>query len=212
MLALMVGAVTVAFLHSFAPDHWVPLVAIARSSSWSMRRLAVIAALAGIAHVVVSTGLALAAVWLGMHIEALSGINAFRGDAAVWVLIVFGLLYTLWGLVMARRNSQHEYQPLSKEAAIQQYATRRVIILLLIMVIGPAEPIVPMLFVAHSIGAIAIWAVGILFTLTLSSMIVIQCCLAYAGIRSIRYDWFERHIHTLSGLAVLATGLLLLFA
>lgn len=210
MFALILGAATVAFLHSFAPDHWVPLVAIARGSSWSMKRLGFIAALAGICHVVVSTALALGAVWLGMQMESLSGINALRGDAAVWVLIGFGVLYTLWGMYTARRSATC-HEGLSKEELLQQYATRRVLILLLIMVIGPAEPIVPLLFVAYDMGTLALCLVGCAFTIMLSVMIVLQCCLAYAGVRRIQNNWFERHVHTLSGIAVLATGLLLLF-
>ena len=38
MGGLVAAAVSVGFFHSFAPDHWLPFVALAKGSSLSMRR------------------------------------------------------------------------------------------------------------------------------------------------------------------------------
>jgi hypothetical protein len=216
MGALVVAAITVAFMHSFAPDHWVPLVAIAKGASWSMKRLAVVAVIAGVLHVVVSVLVALLAIWFGAALAEIVGVDAWRGNSSTWLLIVFGGVYGLWGLTIAARHKSAHLESSSDEIekareAIKGYATRRVIVLMLIMVIGPAEPIVPLLFAAKGISLTAMWAVGISYSIVLAGMIVLQSCLGYAGANLLRISWLERHTHSLAGLAIIMTGVLLLF-
>src|SRR5688572_5615023 len=108
MEGLVVAAITVAFLHSFAPDHWVPLVAIAKGASWSFRRLAIVAVIAALLHVIVSVLVALLAVWLGVALAEITGVATWTGGTATWLLIVFGALYALWGLRSAARYDYAE--------------------------------------------------------------------------------------------------------
>ena len=209
MWALFVAAVSVAFMHSFAPDHWVPLVAIARGAKWSQRQLAVVAAIAGILHVVVSVGIALLAVWGGVALAELAGINAMRGDWGTWLLISFGAIYALWGIWHAGKHKEAGEK--QAKDAIKDYAIRRVIILMLIMVVHPAEPIMPLLWKAQSIDVTAMWFVGLGYSVTLALMIVVQSCLAYGGVNLLKVSWMERHVHSLAGLAIMLTGVLLIF-
>ena len=51
MTPLLIAAVSVAFFHSLAPDHWLPFVALAKSARWPMAKLGGVALLAGIGHV-----------------------------------------------------------------------------------------------------------------------------------------------------------------
>jgi hypothetical protein len=69
MTALLVSAVSVAFFHSLAPDHWLPFVALAKGSRWTMGRLGWVTFLAGIGHVASSLLLGFLGLWAGLAIH-----------------------------------------------------------------------------------------------------------------------------------------------
>ena len=53
-VSLAVGAITIGSLHSLAPDHWVPIAAVARARNWSRGRTARVAFICGLGHVVLN--------------------------------------------------------------------------------------------------------------------------------------------------------------
>lgn len=200
---LLASAVSVAFFHSLAPDHWVPFVALAKGSRWKMRRLALITTLAGIGHVASSLLIGAAGLWAGWAVHRLEGVEAWRGGVAIWMLIGFGAAYTLWGL----KHAQHPHPHLSVKDAVAAYAARRVWLLIAVLVFGPCEPLIPLMFLAYKGGLSAIVVVSAVFSLVTIGMIVGQSCLSYAGVRLIQTDWMERYAHALAGLVIVLTGL-----
>ncbi|MBI4343051.1 MAG: hypothetical protein HY599_06760 [Candidatus Omnitrophica bacterium] len=208
MGALVVSAVSVAFFHSLAPDHWLPFVALAKSSRWSMAKLGWVALFAGIGHVASSLLLGFIGLWAGLAIHHFKGIEAWRGSLGVWLLIGFGVAYILWGL----KHAQHHHPHISVEEAVKVYAVRRMWMLFAIMVFGPCEPLIPLMFVASERGMPTVWAIGGMFSVVTVAMVVGQSCLSYAGVRLISAPWMERYAHALTGLAILLTALFVMVA
>jgi sulfite exporter TauE/SafE len=96
---LGMAAVTIAFIHTICgPDHYVPFVAMARAGRWTTRKTIWITLLAGIGHVSSSVLLGTIGIALGTVVSRLESIEASRGEAAGWLLTVFGLGYMLWGI------------------------------------------------------------------------------------------------------------------
>jgi ABC-type nickel/cobalt efflux system permease component RcnA len=62
-LLLIAAVAAVGVLHTMVPDHWAPIVAIARQRSWSLGETARAALLAGAGHVVSTLAIAIVA-WL----------------------------------------------------------------------------------------------------------------------------------------------------
>ena len=202
MIVTVVGAISIAAVHSLAPDHWLPLVAVARSAKWSERKLTFFAALAALLHVVGSLLFAGIAIWLyGKAFEG-SGFEDFRGTVAIWLLFGFGCVYALWGLKEARSSHAGDTKLL-----VDAFIKRRVGVLLIIMVFGAGDPIVPIMFGAYEHGIDHTLIVCGAYVAVLLAMIVIQSVLAYRGIRLIKSDWFERYSHSLSGVAIALTAL-----
>ena len=124
----------------------------------------------------------------------------------VWLLVGFGVAYALWGL----KHAQHHHPHISVQEAVKSYATRRVWLLIAILVFGPCEPLIPLMFLAYKDGWTTIWIVAAVFSLVTISMIVGQSCLTYAGVRMFRLYWLERYAHTTAGIVIVATALLVL--
>jgi len=202
MSVLAVSAVSLAFFHSLAPDHWLPFVALARSSRWSLRQLSLVTFLAGIGHVTSSLLLGLIGLWAGWAVHRMEGIETWRGSVVVWLLIGFGVAYALWGL----KHAQHPHPHVSIQDAVKAYAARRFWMLIAILVFGPCEPLIPLMFLAYKEGPMAVGIISLLFSLVTIGMIVGQSCLTYAGTRRIRAPWMERYAHALSGVVIILTA------
>jgi hypothetical protein len=202
MGVLLASAVSVAFFHALAPDHWLPFVALARSSRWSLGRLAFITTLAGLGHVVSSLLLGTIGLMAGLALHRMEGAEVWRGDVGIWLLIGFGVAYALWGL----KHAQHAHPHVSVEDAVRAYAVRRMWMLFAIMVFGPCEPLIPLMFVASQRGTPAVVAISGVFSLITIAMVVGQSCLSYMGVRLIQAPWMERYAHALAGAVIVITA------
>jgi len=200
---LVISAISVAFFHALAPDHWVPFVALAKSSRWSMGKLGWIALLAGTGHVLSSLLLGALGLWAGLAIHRLEGTEAWRGNVGIWLLIGFGIAYALWGL----KHAQHHHPHITVEEAVKAYAVKRMWVLFAIMVFGPCEPLIPLMFVAAQRGMSTIWVMSAVFSAVTIAMVVGQSCLSYAGVRLINAPWMERYAHALAGLVIVLTAI-----
>lgn len=200
---LIASAVSVAFFHALAPDHWVPFVALARGSRWPMRKLGLITTVAGVGHVVSSLLLGLVGLWASWAVHRLEGMEAWRGGVAIWLLIGFGSAYALWGL----KHAQHPHPHVSVQDAVKVYATRRLWMLIAILVFGPCEPLIPLMFLAYEQGAAAVALTSVLFSVVTVGMVVGQSMLSYAGVRLVQAAWMERYAHAMAGLVIVLTGL-----
>ncbi len=201
MWALLTAAVSVAFFHSLAPDHWLPFTALAKSSRWGMGKLVWLTTLAGLGHVTSSLLLGFVGLWAGLAIHHLQGVEAWRGGAGIWLLIGFGVAYALWGL----KHAQHHHPHITVEEAVKVYAVRRMWTLFAIMVFGPCEPLIPLMFVASQHGMPTVWAISLVFSVVTVGMVVGQSALGYAGVRLVNAPWMERYAHAIAGLVIVLT-------
>src|SRR3990167_7852801 len=99
LFVLMITAVSVGFIHVLAgPDHYLPFIAMAKAGRWSMTKTFWVTCLSGMAHVLSSFVLGVLGVFLGTAVTRLTVIENLRGELAAWCLIVFGLMYFVWGV------------------------------------------------------------------------------------------------------------------
>ena len=206
MGALLAAAVSVAFFHSLAPDHWLPFVSLAKGGRWPMHKLGWVTLLAGIGHVASSLLLGLLGLWAGLALHRMQGMEAWRGSVAIWLLIGFGVAYILWGL----KHAQHHHPHITVEEAVRAYAVRRMWMLMAIMVFGPCEPLIPLMFLAYQHGLWTVVWVSLIFSAVTVGMVVGQSCLSFAGVRLLNTPWMERYAHALAGLVIVLTAVVVL--
>ncbi|HVX12816.1 MAG TPA: hypothetical protein VHC22_16660 [Pirellulales bacterium] len=107
--ALSTAAVSLAFVHTLlGPDHYIPFVAMSRVGNWSRRKTFFITLLCGLAHVGSSVLLGFVGLALGLIVFQLE-IEEQRGNVAGWLLIAFGIAYSVWGLKHALRRRPHTH-------------------------------------------------------------------------------------------------------
>lgn len=226
--ALAATAALVGIVHTAAgPDHYVPFVAMSKAGGWSRRRTVTITLLCGAGHVASSVVLGALGIVLGLALGGLQWVEAFRGRAAGWLLLGFGLAYAAWGLHRAIRHRPHRHWHAheggvvhdhrhgheAEHAHLHRPSAARVLtpwILFTIFVFGPCEPLIPLVMVPaaeRSPWGVALVTAAFAAT-TLATMTTIVA-LSLAGLARLRLGALDRWAHATAGAALAACGLLI---
>lgn len=199
---LLTSTVTIAIVHALAPDHWVPFVSIGRAQKWSTAKLIWITFLAGLGHVGSSILIGVVGLLLGFSLVHLEGIESQRGEVAGLLLIGFGLAYAIWGFKHARHHHHHEVDPKKSLTLWTLFA---------IFVLGPCEPLIPLMFAGAALGWGAVITVTAVFGLITLVMMIGQTLLAYYGLGLARIKHLEHYGHAIAGVVIAFTGGMVMF-
>ncbi len=227
---LIITAVSIGFLHTlFGPDHYVPFIVMAKAGKWSTVKTTWITILCGIGHVASSVILGFVGIAFGIAVSNLTDIESTRGNVAGWILIAFGLVYTVWGIRRAYRNRPHKHwHPHSdgnlhvhthvhseEHTHVHQNAENRSMtpwILFTIFVFGPCEPLIPILMYpaaqGHILYVVAVSLVFAVVTIGTMTSIVLGSIM---GLKLIPAGHFERYTHALAGFSILLCGIAIQF-
>lgn len=218
---LITTAIAIACLHTVSgPDHYLPFIALSKSRGWSFAKTLWWTVICGCGHVWSSVLLGLGGGAIGWNLSKVSWLENVRGGIAGWVMLVFGLVYGIWGLVRTYKNKSHKHFDTYEDGsmfvyehqhgrAIPMSERHRVTpwVLFVIFLLGPCEPMIPLLFfpaAQHSWhGMVLLIAVYTFFTLmTMVTMVV----LGYYSISFFKTEQLEKHMHSLGGLTLFICG------
>ncbi|MBU3713735.1 MAG: hypothetical protein FGM46_02165 [Ferruginibacter sp.] len=223
---LLISTIGIAVIHTITgPDHYIPFIALSKSKKWSISKTIGWTLVCGSGHVLSSVVLGLGGASIGWGIDKLTTIENQRGSIAAWGLLIFGCLYFIWGIFNAYRNKTHkhfdadnegnmfvyEHKHSSYAAPIKKFKVTPWVIFI-IFLLGPCEPMIPLLFapaVNHNIiNLITLILIYTCFTLISMVMMVL---LGYWGIAFADTKKMERYMHVLAGLTLIICGAGMLF-
>jgi len=202
---LLLSTASVAFFHALAPDHWMPFAAIGKAQKWSKFRLLWVTFISGLGHVGISIVFSIIGILLGFSLSNLKSIEGHRGEIVLWLLIGFGIAYMIWGLKKAK---DHHHEHIDEEKL--KAKTVAVWTMFAIIILGPCEPLVPLVFLGYNYGFMGVIAVSIIFSVITIIMMLLQSFLAFMGIQWIKNDLAERYAHAFAGLVIALTGALVM--
>ncbi len=218
-LVILAGnAAVVGCVHTLiGPDHYLPFVVLARARRWTTRRAVAVTAACGLGHVASSVLLGFAGFALGTGLKHLEWIESVRGEFAAWTLIAFGLGYAAWGLRRARRAGpdghthahgglvhapDHVHDP--KTGAT---ITLTPVILFIIFVFGPCEPLIPLfIYPAATAGWFGAAVVSLVFAVATLATMTTMVLIALRGLEQVPLHRFERYSHALAGASIALAG------
>jgi len=237
LTVLMLTALSLGLVHTLlGPDHYLPFIVLGRAEGWNLRRTMLLTAVCGVAHVASSIVVGGLGIALGWSLGGLEWFEGIRGEAAGWALLVFGGAYLTWGLYRARKGHSHVHAHADgtvhkhghdhghiadasahadephEEAAHVKSHRRTAWALFLVFVLGPCEPLIPLLLfpaAEHSAAGIAAVSAAFLVATVVTMLAVVAA--GWFGLRLFKLGWLERYVHAFSGAAVLASGVLITF-
>jgi sulfite exporter TauE/SafE len=228
-IGLTVAALTIAFFHTVTgPDHYLPFIMIAKTRQWSFRKTFLLTLGCGTAHVISSILIGMVGIAFGVVLNKLEWLEGVRGSLAAWVLIAFGLVYMVWGIKHALRNRPHEHRHEHEDGNLHSHTHRHhhshshlhlnkksnitPWSLFIIFVLGPCEPLIPLLMAPASQGSymLTVW-VGVIFSIvTIGTMLGIVT-FSYFGLKNFSFKRMERYSHALAGGSIFCCGLAIQF-
>jgi nickel/cobalt exporter len=223
---LMATAATLAFVHTvFGPDHYLPFIVLSRARGWSVIKTIWITLLCGIGHVGSSIIVGAIGIGAGIGVSKLTGIESLRGNIAAWAILAFGLVYTVWGIRRAIINKPHKHFHTHVDGTVhlhdhthqnshdhQHGQNMTPWILFIIFVLGPCEPLIPLLmYPAAQNSPWGIMQVSLVFSIiTILTMIVLVVLASY-GLKMMKFGRLERYTHALAGATISLSGIAILF-
>jgi sulfite exporter TauE/SafE len=223
---LIITAITISCLHTFSgPDHYLPFVALSRSRNWTMSRTVFWTIICGIGHVGSSVLLGLAGIAVGWSLSKLSWLENIRGGFAAWALLLFGLIYTLWGLYQAKLNRPHKHFDINDDGSMYVFEHQHgeaVLpknrypvtpwVMFFIFAMGPSEPMIPLLsYPAAKNSLLGISSLIIVYVFSTVLTMVVMVILGFYGIAYFKAGKVERYVHALGGLTILICGIGMVF-
>ena len=227
---LIATSATVAFLHTlFGPDHYLPFIAMGKARRWSMVRTSLITLLAGVGHVLGSVVLGMIGVAAGLGIQKVTAVDAVRGSLAGWLFIAFGLVYMVWGIRRAWLNKPHSHKHFHFDGTEHEHihthdgdhahvheeeekANITPWVLFVIFVLGPCEPLIPIVMYPAAQGnwgelLITVLVFGVVTILTMLGLVLGTLF----GLNLMPLGKMERYMHALAGGAIFLSGASIVF-
>ena len=200
---LLVGAVAgVGVLHTIMPDHWVPIMLMARERSWSPSGTARAALQAGAGHVLSTLAIGII-VWIA-GVAFARRFGALVDLAASAALIAFGVCFAVAGWREIRRGpAPHSHG--ETDAHGHQSSGRTG--LLLILGSSPMVEGLPAFFAAARYGFALIVLMGLVFAASTIATYVLLCVSSAAGLGRVRLGALERYGEVLSGSLIALIGI-----
>ena len=163
LTVLLLAAGSIGFVHTIlGPDHYLPFIVMSRAGRWSLGKTVVITALCGFGHVLGSVVLGSLGIAFGFAVAGLETLESSRGDLAAWALMAFGLAYLVWGLRFAANRRPHTHQHAHPNGTTHEHMHTHAgghvhvhaeptspsmtpWVLFTVFVLGPCEPLIPIL-------------------------------------------------------------------
>jgi hypothetical protein len=221
MQLLLTSAISISFLHTISgPDHYIPFIALSKARGWSLTRTIFWTVACGCGHVWSSVLLGLGGAAFGWSFSKIGWLEEVRGGWAAWSLLVFGVIYFVWGLLRVKQNRRHKHFDMQSDGAMYVYEhkhgeavlpkERHAVtpwVMFIIFLLGPCEPMIPLLFfpAAKSSGSAMLLLIIVYTLFTLATMIgmVVLC---YCGIGILKTTKLERYMHPLGGITLVVCG------
>ena len=222
-------AVTIGFVHTLVgPDHYLPFIVMGEARKWTIRKTMVITFLCGLGHVMSSVVLGFIGIAAGISLSKLEFLEGFRGNIAAWLLIAFGLVYMLISLRTLYRKKQHVHTHTHTDGTSHEHrhdhfsghahvhiADRKNLtpwILFLVFVLGPCEPLIPILmYPAAEHNTSGVILVSLLFSaVTIATMMTVVLAFRL-GISRINLQPLERWVNVIAGATIAVSGLAIQF-
>jgi sulfite exporter TauE/SafE len=221
LIALLVAAVTIACLHTaMGPDHYLPFIALSKARGWRFSKTIGWTIVCGCGHVWSSVLLGLGGAALGWSLVKVKFLENLRGGIAGWALLAFGLVYFIWGLSKAYKNKPHKHFDMEEDGSMYVYEHKHGIavqsaerhkvtpwVMFIIFVLGPCEPMIPLLFYPAAKNSwYGMFLLILVYTVFTLGTMIVMVVLGYYGFAFVKTEKYERYMHAMGGFTLLVCG------
>jgi nickel/cobalt transporter (NicO) family protein len=203
MLSLVAGTFLLALVHALIPNHWLPLVAVARAEHWKVKEITTVTFLSATAHVLGTVALGLVLGVIGKELADQYG-HAINVGASV-LLIIFGLIYYTVNLPHHHHSSQKD--------VVQYKRSKRkwIMIFIFMMFLSPCLEVESLFLSAGAYGMTNVILLSVVYAIVSISGILLLVNLGNKGINLLPADFIEHNEKRISGAVLIVVGIISFF-
>lgn len=204
MISIITATILLAFVHALIPNHWLPLVSIAKAEKWVKTDLMLVASITASAHVVGTVVIGIALGMIGANVAQKYG---------EYVHIMAPLIFILFGLLYFSINLPHHHNTANDD--IKQYKQQSkgkwILIFSLMMFLSPCLEVESLFLASGAYGLDNILFLAVVYALVSISGIIALVMLAYRGIELIHSRFVEENEKRITGMVLIIVGILTFF-
>ena len=203
MLSLLSGTLILAAVHALIPNHWLPLVAVARAEGWKKKEINIITLLAAAAHVLGTVALGVILGVIGNQLKEEYG-RAIEMSSSV-LLIVFGLIYFTVNLPHHHHSAQEDVSQYKKSKR------RWLLIFIGMMFLSPCLEVESLFLSAGAFGMGAVFSMAAAYAFISILGIWFLVSLGIRGVNLLPADFIEHNEKKISGIVLILVGIVTFF-
>lgn len=203
MTQILLGTLVLALVHAMIPNHWLPLVAVARAENWTKVDLVKVSVISAFAHV-------LGTILLGILLGNIGQTLAHQFDE--YVHLIAPVMLILFGLIYLTIKLPHHHH--TKEQEMKKYKRskqRWIFIFVAMMFLSPCLEVESLFLSAGAYGMTQVLIMATAYAIISVSGIVALVMLTYRGIKLINTHFFEYHEKRITGGVLILVGILSFF-
>jgi len=203
MFSLVAGTFILALVHALIPNHWLPLVAVARAEKWKVREVNSITFISATAHVLGTVALGLILGMIGKELAEQYG-HAINVAASI-LLIIFGLIYYTVNL------PHHHHSQQKDVAQYKRSKSKWILIFIFMMFLSPCLEVESLFLSAGALGMGAVTLLSVVYAVVSISGILLLVNLGNKGVNLLPAEFIEHNEKKISGAVLIAVGIVSFF-
>ena len=203
MFSVIAGTVLLAFVHALIPNHWLPLVAVAKAEGWKQREVTSVTFLAALAHVTGTVILGLVLGLIGKELQEEYGKIIYLVSAVL--LIVFGLIYFTVNL------PHHHHSEQKDVAAFKRSKRKWILIFIVMMFLSPCLEVESLFLSAGAYGMGTVILMAVIYAIVSICGILLLVNLGYRGVNLLPAQFIEHNEKRISGAVLILVGIISFF-
>lgn len=203
MFSVIAGTVLLAFVHALIPNHWLPLVAVARAEKWKRKDVTIITLFAASAHVLGTVALGFVLGTIGKELQEKYGSAIYVVSSVL--LIVFGLIYYTV-------NLPHHHHSTQKDVVQYKRSKQKwILIFIAMMFLSPCLEVESLFLSAGAYGMGLVTLLSVIYAIVSISGILLLVNLGYKGINLLSAHFIEHNEKRISGIVLMLVGVVSFF-
>lgn len=203
MFTVIAGTVLLALVHALIPNHWLPLVAVARAEHWKPKEVTTVTLLAALAHVIGTVALGFVLGFIGKELVEDYGESIAMASSVL--LIAFGLIYYTVNLPHHHHSEQQDV------VAYKRSKSRWILIFIVMMFLSPCLEVESLFLSAGVYGMGLVTLLGAIYAIVSISGILLLVTLGHRGVNLLPAHFIEHNEKRISGIVLILVGILSFF-
>jgi nickel/cobalt transporter (NicO) family protein len=202
MLSIITGSLIISLLHAVIPNHWLPVIAIGRKEKWTLEEITYVTLISALAHGISTVLLGFILSYLGA--ELADTVNHFTHIIAPCILIILGLFFIY-------RHHKHKHFHLSEEVKQKRSKKTIITVLVIAMFFSPCLEIEAFFLLAGAQARWFVWSIALMYLLITTTGMVLLVQYAFRGLLKLNWHSLEHNAGIITGLTLVATGIITFF-